>query len=66
MEYLNVGTIYVKKLLLLDRLPLFLLQGNIQIDGVPLTHSLYLKLVNTVNEMDFFKDTKMYDDDQRL
>ena len=66
MEYLYVGTTYVKQSLILDRFPLFLLQGNIQINGPPLTHSLYFKLINTVNEMDFFKDTKMYDDNQGL
>ena len=56
----------LKNYWILDRFPPFLLQGNIQIDGVPLTHSLYLKLINIVNEVDFFEDTKLYDDDQGL
>ena len=56
----------LKNYWILDRFPLFLLQGNIQIDGVPLIHSLYLSLINIVDEVDFFKDTKLYDDDQGL
>ena len=42
------------------------MQGNMQIDGVPLTHSLYLKLINILDEMDFFKDTMLYDENQGL
>ena len=37
-----------------------------QIDGVPLTHSLYLKLINILDEVDFFQDTILYDEDQVL
>ena len=46
------------------------MQGNIQIDGGSPTYNVIgvmgigQKLINIVNDVDFFKDTKMYDDDQ--
>ena len=67
MEYLYVGTTYVKISLLLDRLPLFLLQGNIQVDDRAMgALGFGEKLINIVKEVEFFKDTKIYDDDTGL
>ena len=55
--------------LLLQRLSLFVLQGNLQIDGGSTTYNvmgamhLGQKLIEVIKDMDFFKDTKMYDDE---
>ena len=62
-------TTYVIQLLLLQRLPLFVLQGNFQVDGGSLTYNVMgaldigQKLIAIMKEDDFFKDTKMYDDE---
>ena len=63
-------SIYVKQSLLLQRLSLFVLQGNLQIDGGTLTYNVMgamevgRKLIDIMKEDDFFKDTKVYDDDE--
>ena len=55
--------------LLLQRLSFFVLQGNLQIDGGSTTYNvmgamhLGQKLIEVIKDMDFFKDTKMYDDE---
>ena len=46
-----------------------MLQGNLQIDGGSTTYNvmgamhLGQKLIEVIKDMDFFKDTKMYDDE---
>ena len=69
MEYLYVCTTYAITIIALQRLSLFALQGNLQIDGGSTTYNvmgamhLGQKLIEVIKDIDFFKETKMYDDE---